>query len=70
MSCSILILNCPCSVTKAKCKPNIICHSCKTFWALQLYNVAINATYYVIFHLNFNHPLRYFNTKMQGCKIY
>ena len=45
MSCSILILNCPCSVTKAKCKPNIICHSRKIFWAPQIYNVAMNATY-------------------------
>ena len=27
LSCSILIVNCPCSVTGTKCKPNIICHS-------------------------------------------
>ena len=47
-----------CRVTYIKCKlPKTICHSLPKmfFWVLWIYNVTIIVTYYVTFHLDFNH---------------
>ena len=54
LSCSILIVNCPCGVTNTKCKPNIICHSLYKNSGITDFNVAIT-----------NHLLNDFSSKFQ-----
>ena len=45
LSCSILTVNRPRSVTDTKCKPNILCHSSfKKNGDLQIYSAAITIT--------------------------
>ena len=56
LSCSILIVNRPCSVANTKCKPNSICHSLEYDLGIGDLYVTIIVTNKVIFRANFNRP--------------
>ena len=70
-SCSIRIVNCPCSVANTRCMPihymsNLVDH----FGHHKFTMLSRMSLIEWIFHPNLNHPWQYWITNMLGCKTY